>query len=116
MGCPKKHRQRCRAAINEPNLVHKSSTRRADGIDSLASRVLAGDYKTFPLSIKNETWHRTPNREWIEHLLCDIDALTIHGRTAKEMSKGPVHWDEIGKAVKLSRCDENLRSSSAMGT
>lgn len=37
---------------------------------------------------------------WISFLLeQDLDALCVHGRTAREMSKVPAHWDEIGKAV-----------------
>lgn len=38
--------------------------------------------------------------EWVEWLLqFEPQAITIHGRTAKEMSDVPMHWDEIGKAV-----------------
>lgn len=37
---------------------------------------------------------------WVSFLLeQDLDALCVHGRTAREMSKVPAHWDEIGKAV-----------------
>ncbi len=40
--------------------------------------------------------------EWISFLLKqNLDALTIHGRLASEMSKYPARWDEIGKCVKL---------------
>ncbi len=40
--------------------------------------------------------------EWIPFLLEQkLDALTIHGRTASQMSKGEANWDEIGKAVLL---------------
>lgn len=40
--------------------------------------------------------------EWIGFLLThNLPALTVHGRTVKEMSKVPAHWDEIGKAAKL---------------
>ncbi len=39
---------------------------------------------------------------WIEFLLeQDIDALTIHGRTAKQMSKGEASWEAVGKGVKI---------------
>ena len=31
----------------------------------------------------------------------DIKALTLHGRTTKEMSKVPNHWDKIGDVVKI---------------
>jgi tRNA-dihydrouridine synthase len=40
--------------------------------------------------------------EWLGFLLeQDIAALSIHGRTVKEMSKVPAHWHEIGKGVAL---------------
>ncbi|NMB69742.1 tRNA-dihydrouridine synthase [candidate division WWE3 bacterium] len=39
---------------------------------------------------------------WIEFLLSQgLDELTIHGRTAREMSKVPVHWDQIELAVQI---------------
>jgi tRNA-dihydrouridine synthase len=54
-----------------------------------------------PVSVKTRIGYSTiETDEWIPFLLeQDIDALTVHGRTKKEMSKVPVHWDEIGKAV-----------------
>lgn len=40
--------------------------------------------------------------EWIKFLLEQkLDALTVHARTAAEMSKVPAHWDEIGKVVQM---------------
>jgi tRNA-dihydrouridine synthase len=39
---------------------------------------------------------------WIEFLLQQgLDELTLHGRTAQEMSKVPVHWNQIGLAVQI---------------
>jgi len=46
----------------------------------------------------------TPEKttEWITFLLKqDIAALTVHGRTVKQMSKGDAKWEEIGRAVEL---------------
>lgn len=41
---------------------------------------------------------------WGKFLLSQgLDAITIHGRTAKELSKVPAHWEEIAKVVKLRR-------------
>lgn len=56
-----------------------------------------------PVSVKTRIGITTMmTEEWIRFLLEQkIDALTVHGRTAKELSKVPAHWDEIGKAVKL---------------
>jgi tRNA-dihydrouridine synthase len=40
--------------------------------------------------------------EWSGFLLSQgLAALTIHGRTVREMSKVPAHWDEIAKVAKL---------------
>ncbi len=40
--------------------------------------------------------------EWIPFLLeQQVDALTIHGRTAKQRSNGSANWDEIGKAIAM---------------
>ena len=39
---------------------------------------------------------------WFETLLAqDLQMLTIHGRTRKEMSKVPAHWDVIGQVREL---------------
>ncbi len=56
-----------------------------------------------PLSVKTRLGIREMvTEEWTTFLLGqDLAALTIHGRTAREMSKVPAHWDEIAKVVKL---------------
>jgi len=56
-----------------------------------------------PISIKTRLGlQKIVTDEWIPMLLSQpIDAITVHGRTAKEQSKVPAHWDEIGKAVKI---------------
>jgi tRNA-dihydrouridine synthase len=55
-----------------------------------------------PVSVKTRLGYKKISDTWIPFLLeQDLDALTIHGRTAAELSKVPAHWDEIGKAVKL---------------
>ena len=56
-----------------------------------------------PISIKTRIGFESNEIEsWVKFLLeCQIDALTLHLRTAKEMSKVPSHWDEITKAIKI---------------
>jgi nifR3 family TIM-barrel protein len=56
-----------------------------------------------PVSVKTRCGKREwVTEEWISFLLRqNLDALTVHGRLAAEMSKYPARWDEIGKAVKL---------------
>lgn len=56
-----------------------------------------------PLSIKTRIGIKDiVTEDWISFLLSlNLDALTVHGRTARDMSKVPALWDEIGKAAKL---------------
>ena len=56
-----------------------------------------------PVSVKTRIGYNTIDTEnWISKLIeAEPAAIMIHGRTQKEMSKVPVHWDEIGKAAKL---------------
>ncbi len=56
-----------------------------------------------PVSVKTRIGiDKIMTEDWASFLLgLDLANLTIHGRTAREMSKVPAHWDEIGKAVAL---------------
>jgi len=49
-----------------------------------------------PISVKTRLGLKEIDYSWHEFLLKQsLNMLTIHGRTAKEMSKVPVHWDSI---------------------
>ncbi len=55
-----------------------------------------------PVSVKTRIGFDAIDMTWPEMLLSmDIRALTIHGRTTREMSKVPNHWDVIGDIVKM---------------
>jgi len=56
-----------------------------------------------PVSVKTRIgFKEIATEEWIGFLLQqDLSLITVHGRTAAEMSKVPAHWDEIGKAVQI---------------
>ncbi|SRR6266568_622075 len=55
-----------------------------------------------PLSIKTRLGFNEVDLSWIEFLLSKkLDMLTVHGRTRKEMSAVPAHWDLIGEVPKL---------------
>ncbi len=58
-----------------------------------------------PVSVKTRIgYNKIITEEWVSHLIeAKPDAIIIHGRTSKEMSKVPNHWDEIGKAAVLCR-------------
>jgi len=61
--------------------------------------------KELPVSVKTRIGYNTIiTEEWISHLVeAEPAAIILHGRTQKEMSKVPAHWDEIGKAGLLCR-------------
>ena len=56
-----------------------------------------------PVSVKTRLGrHDIITEEWTGFLLeQNLAALTVHGRTVKEMSKVPAHWNEIAKVVAL---------------
>lgn len=96
MGCPAKSEVQngaCSALIKTENRQLAS-----DIIDA-AREGLAG---RLPLSVKTRLGFNQVDMSWFEFLLGkDLDMLTVHGRTRKEMSKVPAHWDLIGEVSKL---------------
>lgn len=57
---------------------------------------------TLPLSVKTRLGFNEVDLTWHEFLLGHkLNALTIHGRTRKQMSKVPADWDMIGKVALL---------------
>lgn len=90
MGCPAKSEVAngtCSALIKNRPLAHEIIEATKAGV---AGRV--------PVSVKTRLGFSVVDLTWHEFLLQhDLDMLTIHGRTRKEMSKVPAHWDEIGK-------------------
>ncbi|HVZ12297.1 MAG TPA: tRNA-dihydrouridine synthase [Patescibacteria group bacterium] len=94
MGCPEKNvvkRGACAGLINNPQLA-------AQIIAAVKSG--AGD---LPVSVKTRIGIKEIETEkWISFLLeQSIDALTVHLRTAREMSAVTPHWEELPKIVEL---------------
>src|SRR6185369_12868395 len=55
-----------------------------------------------PLSVKTRLGFNEVDMSWFEFLLGkNLDILTVHGRTRKEMSKVPAHWELIGQVREL---------------
>lgn len=97
MGCPEKsvttHRAGA-ACINDPKGAADIIRAARDGAKGL------------PISVKTRLGYKMISDSWIPFLLEQkLDAITIHGRTAAELSKTPAHWDEIAKAVRLPHGD-----------
>jgi tRNA-dihydrouridine synthase len=103
MGCPVKKVVKggaCAALINNRELA-------GEIID--ATKEAAGD--DFPVSVKTRVGFTTIDMDWIEFLLGKmLDLLSIHGRTAKQLSKVPADWELIGQARQMrdSLCPSTL--------
>lgn len=97
-GCPERSVMKngcCAAMIGNEKLVSELVAAAKRGIQDSGFKI--------PLSIKTRLGNKTISTEsWISFLLSlGLDALTLHGRTAAEMSAVPAHWDEIAKAVAI---------------
>lgn len=93
MGCPAKsevNNGACSALIKNRPLakeIIEATIRGASGM---------------PVSVKTRLGFNEIDLSWHEFLMgFDIHMLTVHGRTRKEMSKVPAHWDQIGEIVKI---------------
>ena len=95
MGCPDKKVEKQGAGaslIRDP--------KRAQDIIR-ATKEGAGD---IPVSVKTRIGYNTIDTEYWMGKLCEAhpDAITLHARTRKEMSKVNAHWEEITKASTLA--------------
>ena len=96
MGCPVKNvtsQGACSALIKNPTLAAEIIRATQEGSGGL-----------IPVSVKTRIgFDRIDTENWASFLLSqNLQALTIHGRTVKEESKVPCHWDEIGKFVAIN--------------
>ena len=64
-----------------------------------------GQRRAIPLSVKTRVgYDRVQVEEWIPVLLGERPAaLSVHGRTLKQMYKGLADWDAIGRVAELAR-------------
>jgi tRNA-dihydrouridine synthase len=94
MGCPIKNvvmNGTCSALINNRALALEIIQATQEGA---AGKV--------PVSIKTRLGFNEVDLSWHEFLLQqNLDMLTVHGRTRKEMSEVPAHWDMIGGVREL---------------
>lgn len=93
MGCPVRKvvkQGACAALIKQPALAREIIQATLEGTD-------------LPLSVKTRIgFDRIQTEEWMGNLLeTGISALSLHGRIQKVDSEGPVHWEEIARAVRM---------------
>lgn len=95
MGCPAKSEVKNGACAA---LIRRESWPLAEQIIRATQEGLAG---RLPLSVKTRTGFSAVDMEWFDFLLgFDLDMLTVHGRTRKQMSKVPADWEIIGQVRK----------------
>ncbi len=102
MGCPVRDvvaHGSCSALIKTPDLAVEIINATIKGAGSL------------PVSVKTRIgFDKIETESWVKTLLqTNIAALTLHLRTAAEMSKVPAHWDEMEKATGIR---QQVRSSA----
>jgi tRNA-dihydrouridine synthase len=94
MGCPVKevvNNGCCSALINNRELAAE-----------IIKATQAGAAGRVPVSVKTRIGFNEIDLSWIEFLLeHNLDMLIVHGRTRKEMSEVPAHWDLIGQVREL---------------
>ncbi|HEY1063942.1 MAG TPA: tRNA-dihydrouridine synthase [Candidatus Saccharimonadales bacterium] len=96
MGCPAKSEVQNGACSA---LIKLENRDLAEEIIDATREGLAG---RLPLSVKTRIGFSQVDMSWFEFLLGkDLDMLTVHGRTRKEMSKVPAHWDIIGEVADM---------------
>jgi len=96
MGCPAKSEVQNGACSA---LIKLENRQLANDIVDATKEGLGGK---LPLSVKTRLGFNEVDMSWFEFLLGkDLDMLTVHGRTRKEMSKVPAHWDLIGQVREL---------------
>jgi len=96
MGCPAKSEVQNGACSA---LIKLENRELANDIIEATREGLKG---RLPLSVKTRLGFNEVDMSWFEFLLGkNLDMLTVHGRTRKEMSKVPAHWDLINEVRKL---------------
>lgn len=94
MGCPQKtevSNGTCSALINNRPLAGEIIEATREGLND-----------KLPISVKTRLGFHEIDLTWPELLLKKkLNMLTIHGRTRREMSKVPAHWDIIGRIKEM---------------
>lgn len=94
MGCPVK------AVIKDGCCSALIDNRGLAGEILVAVREAAGPH--FPVSVKTRLGNKQIDMTWPEFLLeHKLNALTVHGRLAKDMSKLPADWEKIGEVREM---------------
>lgn len=96
MGCPERSAVKygaCSALIESPELAKE-----------LIRATQRGTQGLIPVSVKTRLGYRENIiEEWVKHILeTEPAVITVHGRTAKQMSGASADWESIGRAVEIA--------------
>jgi tRNA-dihydrouridine synthase len=99
MGCPDQsiEKQKCGAAmIKHPDLARAV-------IQAAKEAATVGGVQKMAISVKTRVGYNTVELDtWIPVLLdAEVDLITIHARTRKEMSKVPANWGYVKTVVEM---------------
>lgn len=99
MGCPAKSEVQNGACSA---LIKLENRELAGQIIEATKRGATSAGQRMPVSVKTRLGFSEVDFSWHEFLLgFDLDMLSVHWRTRKEMSKVPAHWDLSAEVVKL---------------
>lgn len=109
MGCPHKaiEKQGAGAAL----------IKKPDKAVTLIRAAKKGTQGKIPLSVKTRVGYNTVEIDsWLPVLLKEnIDVLTVHARTRKEMSKVPARWEHVKETIKLRDSIPNAKDTLIIG-
>ncbi|MFA6386533.1 MAG: tRNA-dihydrouridine synthase [Candidatus Paceibacterota bacterium] len=99
MGCPDKSVEKGGAGA----AMMKNEKLAGEIIQAVKDGIKDSKKKNISVSVKTRIgYSKNQINEWIPFLLSqDIDALTIHARTRKEMSEVPARWEHVKEVVKI---------------
>jgi nifR3 family TIM-barrel protein len=99
MGCPDKSVEKGGAGA----AMMKNEKLAGEIIQAVKDGIKDSKKKNVSVSVKTRIgYNKNQINEWIPFLLSqDIDALTIHARTRKEMSLVPARWEHVKEVVKI---------------
>lgn len=99
MGCPDRSIEKQGAGA----AMMKDIKKAGDIIAAVKDGIKDSKKKNISISVKTRIGYKKNQiNEWIPFLLSqDIDALTVHARTRKEMSLVPARWEHIKEVVEI---------------
>lgn len=97
-GCPQKNILK---QVSGSELIKEENWETVSEIIKNVKKGIAESSNQIPFTVKTRLGFNEYNKDWIKFLLEQkIDALVIHLRTKKEMSKVPAHW-ELAKELRV---------------